>query len=277
MMPRFEIFHDAGSSLLHSKRVWLIQLLGNALLFALFAGWLLLPVATELHVLLNAVAILGLAAVGLVLHAGTLNFYFEQSLSERPLIRSAFGRAVKHVLAIGVCVGLLFAFWALLDLSKPRLLALPFYLRSLLPDFIRVHLAAWWIQIAVEGIVFAIRWIVIPGLILPLVVESANSGFRAFGKLGLAALRNSVKRASYWMVLLLAAVVGCVAPVSLLDWTPEFKNPTLHLEAVSLIARFSAAYILAVASWLLVCSIVGRFSRPDGVAGGSDASGNSAA
>jgi len=274
-MPRFEIFHDAGASLLHSKRVWLIQLVGNALLFLLFAGWLLLPVATELHVLLNALAIVALAAAGLVLHAGTLNFYFEQSLNERPLIRSAFGRAVKHILAIGACVGLLIALWALLDLSKPRQLALPFYVRSLLPSFVRVHLAMWWFQIAVEGIVFAIRWIVIPGLILPLVVETANSGFRAFGKLGLAAFRNSVKRASYWMVLLLAAVVGCVAPISLLDWTPEFQNPTLHLEAFSLIARLSAAYVLAVASWLLVCSIAGRFSGP--AVGSGDTPGNSAA
>jgi hypothetical protein len=275
-MPRIEIFHDAGSSLLNSKRVWLIQLVGNALLFGLFAGWLLLPVATELHVLLNAVAILTLAAAWLVLHAGTLSFYSEQKLSEHPLIRSAFGRAVKNIFAIGACVGLLFALWGLLDLSEPRQLALPFYVRSLLPDFIRVHIAAWWFQIAVKGIVFAIRWIVIPGLILPLIVEAANSGFRAFGKLGLAALRNSVKRASYWIVLLLAAVVGCVAPISLLDWTPEFKNPTLHLEAVSLIARLSAAYVFAVASWLSVCSIVGRFTRPAAV-GGSDAAGNSAA
>ena len=209
-MARFEIARDAGSSLLHSKRVWLIQLVGNALLFALFAGWLLLPVATELHVLLNALAIVALAAAGLILHAGTLNFYSEQSLSERPLVRSAFGRAVKNIFAIAACVGLVFALWALLDLSKSRQLALPFYLRSLLPDFIRVHLAVWWFQIAVEGIVFAIRWIVIPGLILPLVVEAANSGFRAFGKLGFAALRNSVKRAGYWIVLLLAAVAGCV-------------------------------------------------------------------
>jgi hypothetical protein len=259
MMPRFEIARDAGSSLLHSKRVWLIQLAGNAVLFALFAGWLSLPVASELHVLLNALAILALAAAGLTLHAGTLNFYSEQSLSERPLVRSAFGRAVKNIFAIAVCVGLVFALWALLDLSKSRQLALPFYLRSLLPDFIRVRLAVWWFQIAVEGIVFSIRWILIPGLILPLVVEAANSGFRAFGKLGFAALGNSVKRAGYWIVLLLAAVAGCAAPVSLLDWTPEFKNPTLHLEALSLIARFFAAYILAVASWLLVCSVVGRF------------------
>ena len=258
-MARFEIARDAWSSLLHSKRVWLIQLVGNALLFALFAGWLLLPVATELHVLLNALAIVALAAAGVVLHAGTLNFYSEQSLRERAQIRNAFGRAAKNIFAIAVCAGLVFALWALLDLSKSRQLALPFYSRSLLPNFIRVHLAVWWFQIAMEGIVFAIRWIVIPGLILPLVVEAANSGFRAFGKLGLAALRNSVKRASYWIVLLLAAVAGCVAPVSILDWTPEFKNPTLHLEAASLIARFSAAYFLAVASWLLVCSIVGRF------------------
>ena len=127
-----------------------------------------------------------------------------------------------------------------------------------------------------DAIVLAIRWIVIPGLILPVIAEATNSGFRAFGKLGREAVKNSVKRASYWIVLLLAAVAGCAASASLLDWTPELKNPTLHLEAFSLIARLSASYIVAVASWLLVCSIVGRFSR-SGAAIGGDAPGNSAA
>lgn len=275
-MPRFEMFREFGSGLLHSKRVWLIQLVGNALLFTLFAGWLLLPVATELHLLLNGVAIVALVAVALVLHAGTLNFYSEQIRGGHALIHSAFRRAVRNIFAIAACAGLVFVLWALLDLSETWQLALPFYVRSHLPDFIRAHFAVGWFQILLAGFVFAIRWIVIPGLILPLVVEAANSGFRAFGKLGGAALKNSVKRASYWIALLLAAVAGCIAPASLLDWTPEFQNPTLHLEAFSLIARLSASYVLAVASWLLVCSIVGRFSGPAAIVGG-DAPGNSPA
>src|SRR5277367_6020006 len=117
-MPRFETFHDAGSSLLHSKRVWLIQLVGNALLFVLFAGWLLLPVATELHVLLNALAIVALVAAALVLHAGTLNFYSGQIRDGHAPIYSAFRRAVRNILAIAACAGLLFALWALLDSSE---------------------------------------------------------------------------------------------------------------------------------------------------------------
>ncbi len=275
-MSRFETLRGAGSSLLQSKRVWLIQFVGNPLLFAFFVGWLLLPVGTEIHLLLNGVVIVALVAVALILHAGTLNFYAEQNRSEQPLVRSAFLRALRNIVAIAVCVGVVFVLWALIDFTEHWQLTLPFYLRSLLPGFVRSHLQIWWLQIALDGIVFGIRWIVIPGLLLPLTVEVANSGFRAFGKLGGEALRNSVKRANYWIMLLLAAVAGCVAPASLLDWTPEFKNPTLHLEAFSLIARFSASYILAVASWLLVCSIVGRFSRPAAVIGG-DAPGNSAA
>jgi hypothetical protein len=275
-MSRFETLRGAGSSLLQSKRVWLIQFVGNPLLFAFFVGWLLLPVGTEFHLLLNGLVIVALVAVALILHAGTLNFYSEQNRSEHPLVRSAFLRALRNIFAIAVCVGSAFLLWALLDLTGHWRLTLPFYLRSLLPGFVRSHLQIWWLQIALDGIVFGIRWIVIPGLLLPLTVEVANSGFRAFGKLGGEALRNSVKRANYWIMLLLAAVAGCVAPASLLDWTPEFKNPTLHLEAFSLIARLSASYILAVASWLLVCSIVGRFSRPAAVIGG-DAPGNSAA
>jgi hypothetical protein len=274
-MSRFEILHDAGASLLHSKRVWVIQFVANPLLFALFVGWLLLPVATEFHLLLNGLVIVVFAAAALVLHAGTLNFYFEQSRNENPAARVAFGRAARHIFAIATCAALLFVLWALLDSTESLQLTAPFYVRSLLPEFIRRHLEPSWFQIALEGIVFAIRWVLIPGLILPLLVEAANSGFRAFGKPGRTAVKNSAKRVSYWLVLLLAAVAGFIAPASLMEWSPEFKNPTLHLEAISLAARLSASYILAVASWLLVCSIVGRLSRPAVVAG-SDAAGNPA-
>jgi hypothetical protein len=275
-MSRFEFLRDAGSSLLQSKRVWLIQFAGNPLLFAFFVGWLLLPVGTELHILLNGVVIVALVAVALILHAGTLNFYAEQNRNEHLLARFAFLRALRNIFAIAVCVGSVFVFWSLFDYSEHWQLTLPFYVRSLLPGFARSHLSVWWFQIVLDAIVLAIRWIVIPGLILPVIAEATNSGFRAFGKLGLEALKNSVKRASYWLVLLFAAVVGSLAPASLLDWTPEFRNPTLHLEAFSLIVRLSASYIVAVASWLLVCSIVGRFSR-FGAAIGADAPGNSAA
>ena len=275
-MSRFEILHDAGSSLLHSKRVWLIQFVANPLLFALFVGWLLLPVATEFHLLLNGLVIVVFSAAVLVLHAGTLNFYSEQGRDENHVARVAFGRAARNIFGVAVCAAVIFVLWALLDATESLQLTLPFYVRSLLPEFIRQRLDPRWFQISLEGIVFAIRWVLIPGLVLPLIVEAASSGFSAFGKLGGAALKNSTKRASYWLVLLLAAMAGFIAPASLMEWSPEFKNPTLHLEAISLAARLSASYILAVASWLLVCSIVGRLSRPVSVAA-SDASGNPAA
>ena len=275
-MSRFEILHDAGSSLLHSKRLWLIQFVANPLLFALFVGWLLLPVATEFHLLLNGLVIVVVAAAALVLHAGTLNFYSQPNRDENRVARAAFGRAARNIIAVAACASLIVVLWALLDSTESTQLTLPFYVRSLLPEFIRRRLDPWWFQISLEGIVFAIRWLLIPGLVLPLIVEAAGSGFRAFGKLGGAALHNAVKRASYWLVLLLAAVAGFIAPASLMEWSPEFKNPTLHLEAISLAARLSASYILAVASWLLVCSVVGCLSRPVTVAV-SDASGNPAA
>jgi hypothetical protein len=275
-MSRFEVLHDAGSSLLQSKRVWLIQFVANPLLFALFVGWLLLPVATEFHLLLNGLVIVVFTAAALVLHGGALNFYSAQHGDENAAARVAFGRAARNIFAVAACAALIFALWALLDSTESLQLTLPFYVRSLLPEFIRQHLEPSWFQIALEGIVFAIRWVLIPGLVLPLLVEAANSGFRAFGKPGGAAVITSVKRVSYWLVLLLAAVAGFIAPASLMEWSPEFKNPTLHLEAISLAARLSASYILAVASWLLVCSIVGRLSRTAAVTAG-DAAGNPAA
>ena len=96
-MSSFEILHDARSSLLHSKRVWLIQFIANPLLFALFVGWLLLPVATEFHLLLNGLVIVVVAAAALVLHAGTLNFYSEQRRDENAAARDCFrSRRAKY-------------------------------------------------------------------------------------------------------------------------------------------------------------------------------------
>jgi hypothetical protein len=260
-MSRLEIIHDAGSSLLHSKRIWLIQFVANPLLFAGFVAWLFLPVATDLHLLLNAAAIVGLTAAALVLHAGTLNFYSDQRRTAHPQLRDAFLRAIRNILAIAACSALVYLLWTLLDSTAERQLELPLYLRSLLPEFIRRHIEPWWFQICFEGIIFAVRWVLIPGLILPLLLEASDSGFRAVSKLGLAALKNSVKRASYWLILLFAAIAGLVAPSSLLEWTPEFKNPAVRLETFSLIARMSLAYVLALASWLLVCSLLSRFGR----------------
>jgi hypothetical protein len=274
-MSRLEIIHDAGSSLLRSKRIWLIQFVANPLLFAGFVAWLFLPVATDFHLLLNAAAIVGLTAAALVLHAGTLNFYSDQRRVAHPQLRDAFLRAIRNILAIAACSALVYLLWTLLDSTAERQLQVPLYLRSLLPEFIRRHIEPWWFQISFEGIIFAVRWVLIPGLILPLVLEASDSGFRAFSKLGVVALKNSVKRLSYWLILIFAAIAGLVAPSSLLEWTPAFKNSTVHIETISLIARISVAYVLALASWLLVCSLLTRFGRR--VAADKDTVRNSAA
>ena len=255
-MTRFEILRDASSNLLRSKRLWLIQFVANPLLFAAFAGWLLLPVATHLHLLLNGVVIIALVAAALILHGGTLRFYSDQGRTQQALARDAFRRAARNILAVAACVVLLFVLWALLDSTEHQQISLPFYLRSLLPEFIRSHFDLWWFQIAVEGMAFAIRWVVIPGLLLPLLLESTGAGFHAFGKSGRAAVRNSARQISYWIALLVAAFAGCIAPAFLMDWVPQFTNPTLRVQTLSLIARITVGYTLAVASWLLVCSIV---------------------
>lgn len=275
-MPRFETFHDAGASLFRSKRIWLLQLIANPLLFAAFAGWLLLPVATEAELILNGLVIILIVAAGLAFHGGTLNFYFEQSRREPVRARDSFRCAARNIFAIASCAGLVLLLWALLDSREQLQFTLPLYVRSLLPGFVRRHLEPWWLQIACDGLVFVIRWVVIPGLVLPMLLQSAGAGFRAFGRVGGVAVINSAKQASYWLVLLFAALLGYVAPAALIDWTPEFTNPTLRLEALSLGARLAASYFLALASWLLVCSILGRLGRP-AIALVHNAAGNAAA
>ena len=52
-MAALTIARKSISGAFHNWRLWLIQFVGNPLLFLLFAGWLLIPVANTLYIILK--------------------------------------------------------------------------------------------------------------------------------------------------------------------------------------------------------------------------------
>jgi len=67
-MLDFSLIRGAVSGSFRNHRLLFLQLVANPILFALFAAWLLLPVASALHVALNA----ALAGTGALLGAFSL-------------------------------------------------------------------------------------------------------------------------------------------------------------------------------------------------------------
>lgn len=273
-MSRLEIVRDAFLDCARNGRLLLLQVFANPVLFALFALWLLIPVANSLHLLLNFIVAVALLGIVITLHAGTLNYYSDCQFGGT-LFWSPFRRAIRHLLPVAICVGVFWLLWVFVDKMESYQAAFPTYLRSTFPVSLRRHVTLSSLESLFSAAIFFARWVFVPALILPLTFQAADRGFRGFGKDGLSAWRNIVFSFSYWMVLLVCALIGVLGSEKIMALTPDFRTSTYHGELASLIVRLPIAYVLGLFPWLFVCSMVNRCGVV--VRTESNVSGNSAA
>lgn len=258
-MAHLETIRRAVTGSFRNPRLWVIQFAANPILFLIFTVWLRLAVESNWQVALNATLGILFAASVLVLHGGTLNYFRGAYGNVGATLRSAFLRAFGNLLAIAIWVTVLCLVWMLLDKANLDTYqqSLPAYLRSVLPVFVRRHTSLAFLTNAFEACVFAARWILIPGLLLPLLQSASELGLRGFGKHGFLAWRRAVLSYSYWLLLVVAVLLGLVATAKIMALTPNFDTSTLRHEAISLVARLALAYLLVLFSWMLTCSLLG--------------------
>jgi len=260
-MSRLSLIRDSFADTFTAPRLWLLHFFANAILFALVSAWFLIPVASTFYLLLNAaLGILLLIAI-LILHAGTLNYFADRLSDPVSSLFPSLRRAARHLAAIAACLVVFCLLWLLVDKCETYSDTLPAYLRSTLPVALRRHITLPALDYLFAAILFAARWILVPALVLPLLLESANKGFRAFGFTGISLWRKSITSVAYWFLLAVAAIVGVVAPEKLMGLTPDFKSSTFNREFFSFAARFFCAYLFAICAWLLVCSVVARSAK----------------
>ncbi len=271
-MSRLEIIRGTCSDCFRSGRLWLIQFFANIILFALLVAWLLIPVANNLHVVFNFVFAAVLLLAVLTLHSGTLNVSLDRLRSEPAPLWLAFRRAFRHFIPVAICVAVFCLLWLLVNALGSLQTAFPPYVRSTLPVSIRRHISLHTLDNLFSAVLFFARWILAPGLLLPLLLQTADLGLRGFSRQGLVAWRKTIFSLSYWLVLLIAALLGVLATQKLMGWTPDFKTSTFHSEAISLGARLIVAYLLGLFSWILACSVVSRSAASHGTS--SDVAGN---
>jgi hypothetical protein len=256
-MSRRAIVGSALAGSFRNWRLWLIQVIANPILFALFAVWLLIPVANRWYIVLNVVVALFIAVSIVVLHAGTLNYFHDRKLGDAALLKPAFGRALRNILAVAVCIAVFYFLWTLMDRADAYSELLPAYIRSTMPAALRRHVTLTFLQYSCAWIAFAVRWLVIPGLVLPFTLAAAELGFRAFWRAGFAMWRRAAWCLRYWLVLALAVLVGVIAAQAIIAWTPNFETSTLGHETSSIVVRVIVAYALGLWAWMLACSVVG--------------------
>lgn len=273
-MIRLGIVRDAFLDCVRTGRLLLLHIFANPLLFGLFALWLLIPVANGFHLLLNFMVAVALLGVVLTLHAGTLNYYSDCQFDRTPFY-APFRRAFSHLLPVAVGLVAFCAIWLLVGKLEPYQITFPAYLRSTFPVSLRRHVTLSSLERLFSSAIFFARWVFVPACILPLTFQAADRGFRGFGKDGLSAWSKTICNLSYWIVLLVCALVGVLGSAKMMALTPNFRTSTFHGEIASLIVRLPIAYLLGLFSWLFACSMVSRC----GAAGdtGPDVPGNSGA
>jgi len=147
--------------------------------------------------------------------------------------------------------------WTLMDRADSYSELLPAYIRSMMPAALRRYITLTFLQYPYAWIAFAVRWLVLPGLILPFTLAAAEMGFRAFWRAGFAMWKRAVWCLRYWLVLALAILVGVIATQAIIAWTPNFDTSTLGHETFSVVVRVICAYALGLWAWMLTCSLVG--------------------
>jgi hypothetical protein len=257
-MATLTVAVDAFKGCFRNWRLWLVQFIVNPLLFGLFTLWLLIPVANAFHVALNILAAVLLLAAFLVLHAGTLNYFYSQPANGSIPLRTAFAAALRNLLPVALCAVVLYLLFILAASAGAYTDALPPYLRSMMPAFLRRLVGLSTIQGIFDAFLFLLRWVLVPGLVLPFLASASHFGFRALGRRGFASWKRTVFSVSYWALLILAALVGVLATQKIMGMTPDFRTSTYAQETSSLILRASASYLLGLFAWMLVCSAVGR-------------------
>jgi hypothetical protein len=259
-MSRLQEAREAVASAFRPRLLWAVQFVANLFLFGLFAGWLLIPVARAWQLVLNAILAIVIVVAAVAVQAGTMNYFSDKKRIENPKLPDPFRRAMRHVVAIGVCAAVFYLLWTLLDKTDPYQAQFPPYLRSILPAFVRRHLSLKFLDATFGWTIFAARWIGVPGLVLPFLGRTADLGFRGFGRLGYSAWRKAMSSASYWLVLAGAAFVGVIATQKIMNWTPDFRTSTFRHESFSLAFRLPLAYVLGLVAWMVTCSLLGRLS-----------------
>jgi len=263
-MFRVEIPRGAFVDCFGNPRLWLIQFFANPILFGLLVAWLFIPVASNLHLILNLLLAIVLLAATFALHGGTLNTFADRQASPAATLWPAFRRGLVHLIPVAICVAAFCLLWFYIDKLELYQPMFPPYVRSNFPVWLRRHITLPTLDHLFSIAIFIFRWILAPGLLLPFLAQAADRGFRGFGKAGLVAWKNTVFSLSYWLVLVVAVLLGVLATEKLMAAKPNFKTSTTHAEAFSLAWRLSLSYFLGLFSWMLTSSIVARCAATAG-------------
>jgi hypothetical protein len=258
-MARWIAFKEALVLALKSWRLWLLQLFGNTVIFLGFLWWLHISEAHWWNVLFSFVLIVVLFVSALAVHGGTLRYFQLAHEDKAAKPWPAFSSALRHLLALAVCVLVLHVLEHLVSEMGSYEQTFPGYLRSEFPAWLRGMISENRLDRLYTDLVWLLRWMVVPGLLLPFALSAAGRGFR--GLIAFGDWRRTVGRIIYWITLLVASLIGVYCVSEIMHWKLNPETATLQGDTTSLIFRFLFVILLGIFAWLLTCSMLGRLRK----------------
>ena len=249
-------------SALRHPRFWILQSLSVVIIGLTFAWWLNIDVATGFSVFLNIFVSLILVLEVLWLFGGTLNYFTDTDADPHAGMARPFKNALKHLPAL-LIFGAIYCcvFWVLGKLDDYQYV-FPGYLRSEFPAWLRRHISEPAMDDLYLGFLGFLRWVIVPGLLLPLGLLCAGLGFRGF--ISFQVWGRVLRRLGYWVVLIIAAILGVYLNSKLLHWTLNPDKSTLGGQETWFGFRLFVFYLVVSLSWLWVCAMLAYTARrPD--------------
>lgn len=238
-----------------------LAIVGNAVLIILSLLWLQI-----LDAKIWQVAISFFLAVFVVVAFLWLQTYTLRAFAEERTARFAVGMLMFACLMV-VGYFLLLPVGAL----EARAAGISYFWNSQLPRGMRYWLPQPRILHLLRVVVAALRFWIVPGLLLPL--AAAGAAYRD-ERVGMRAAGRALLRGRYWLLLGVDFVIAFVVARDLVAWSP---GHTPRQQVVSLVARMVVVYLVGVAAWLIAvrvaCVRVGRGCR-NAKAGGENVRGN---
>jgi len=224
-------------------RGWVAGQFGGMLLLILATlGWTRLPDKHVWEVALSLLIPILLAICVLELQAGTVRRFADDDGKRVKLVWGAVTLLVW--IAIGAAV------WALLDWCDDRIWLWAAYLNSKASAHGRVtvftveHFQRWFTVAE-----WVLRWMVVPGKLIPLGAASAQWGWRLPARRLLRLLWNW----RWWAAVVVAALVGAWLPGLFFRSAPA---GTVSAQVWMVVLKLAATYLLAIGSWVLILAWV---------------------
>ena len=240
-------------------KLWLLNLVGNAALWAGIYCFVVLPDARRWQVAGSALLALAIIFWGFWLRAGSFAYFRVADFRDAGCVWRAYRHGLRNILPLALLAVPLTALeWLLYScLQYAPQFGVWFWqkapvLRLGSPRTI-FHLAAWlvWIVMAVLG-----------ALWLPVAITVAAAGLKTASMVRSCRL---LKRPSYWLWWCALAFVGGYLPYKLVWWIP--KLDTLRGQAWSAGLRFALAFLLLISAWIALWLVIGdRLSEIDPLA-----------